>query len=351
MTVLKAYRRAVHDEPYVLAAKGAAPRLDQDKRRSWPPAHADVLYAQLSKLDVASSIENEETGAVVNATFIQDSDIFTTVVPLLACDIYRPFIATGMITSLGGLVPQTSQIAEEALLQFLSDDKTAIARGFSEDLVAVLRKTEVSDKNPEARRLLPSLLKAISVLMSHNRVPEDLGDDILRRVMDTIENSNDPARLRNAVLVFNGLLAWRSLRREALSKVLLCLGHTFPFVRQATANALYIRFLEESEFEVPAGGGSSAIALTNEQVDNVCEQLTVTPWTSGEDSEDIQAVTEVLRSMYSTFGLKVPTSGRSILAPKIEGTKNAQAGNGNMPGDKYGYAQFIHDLTGQDHNF
>jgi len=83
-------------------------------------------------------------------------------------------------------------------------------------------------------------------------------------------------------------------------------------VRQATAQALYIRLLEETgEFDLRSNDGSGSV-IPSSMLSEVQELISITPW--GTDNDEVLAA--ALREVYAKLGVGLPTGGRSILAPK-----------------------------------
>mmetsp|Transcript_15925 Transcript_15925/g.26381 ORF Transcript_15925/g.26381 Transcript_15925/m.26381 type:complete len:133 (-) Transcript_15925:74-472(-) len=112
-----------------------------------------------------------------------------------------------------------------------------------------------------------------------------------------------------------------------MSSLLQFLGYSFPTIRQATAQALYIRLLEEQgDFDLsldasPEGetakeglaeSATSSALIPAAAVAEVLELISVTPW--GTDNEE--ALATALRQVYALLRFDLPSGGRSILAPK-----------------------------------
>merc|ERR1712046_389896 len=100
-------------------------------------------------------------------------------------------------------------------------------------------------------------------------------------------------------------------------------GYSFPVIRQGTAQALYIRLLEEQEdFDLTGVPTVNTEGVVTEEaaeviipattVASVLELISITPW--GTDNEESLAAS--LREVYLQLKFDLPTGGRSILAPK-----------------------------------
>ena len=72
-------------------------------------------------------------------------------------------------------------------------------------------------------------------------LPADRGLELFERCEQAVRSSKDLTRLRCSVAVFVHLMRFPTVRRGALEVLLQFLGYSFPTVRQATAQALYIR--------------------------------------------------------------------------------------------------------------
>lgn len=324
-----AYRRVCHGENYHAAAPGSELATESSSTdrplQAWPFDSAEVLQAALR--DAREVSTDEAVDATDERLADRSAAIFDSLVPLLSRSTYRPALTLGIVVSMGGLTEYTAKGAKQALLQYLQESGEGEPRASAVcgEVNEIFDRIGISDAEPEAKRLLAPLFTTTGVLLAQSLFPEALAPDLLERAMAAVRSSRDIARLRASIPVFVGLLCWPgAVRRKAMSVLLQFLGYSFPTVRQATAQALYIRLLEESgEMDFRAGdaeackvgaepGTEPGQVVSAAALAEVSELISVTPW--GTDNEEVLAT--ALRETYGKLGFQLPTSGRSILAPK-----------------------------------
>lgn len=252
--------------------------------------------------------------------------IFESLVPLLLCEVYRPAIVRGLVVSVGGITESTAKGGRKALFHFLQENNGDC---ICNELLRLFESTSVKDSDSEAKRILASLFNFVGILLAQGLFPAHLASSLLDKSFAAVRSSRDVGRLKAAIAVFIGLLRWpRSTRRKAFIVLLQFLGTSFPVIRQATAQALYIRLLEEQEdFDltgVPTANSDGAVAeevaeviIPAATIASVLELISVTPW--GTDNEESLAAS--LREVYLQLKFDLPTGGRSILAPKKQEKK------------------------------
>lgn len=240
--------------------------------------------------------------------------IFDALVPLLGCEAYRSAICFGLVVSVGGITEHIARDAQRALLRYLQEDGATEARGdeIALELLKIFEQVGTKDSNKEARRMVVPLLGTAGVLLAEGCFPESRAEALLQRVLAAVRSSKDISRLRASVAVLVGLLRWPgSVRRQALNALLEFLGYSFPTVRQATAQSLYIRLLEEDS-DLDLSDGALAHSVLAARVAEVSELLMSTPWSTDNEEALVSALCEVYRKM----GLELPEGGRSMVAPK-----------------------------------
>mmetsp|Transcript_122454 Transcript_122454/g.357517 ORF Transcript_122454/g.357517 Transcript_122454/m.357517 type:complete len:1379 (+) Transcript_122454:75-4211(+) len=375
-----AYQRVCHGEQY----DHLAPREAWSDRLTgpgecppglaWPPAHLGALTSALSKVPCAAMAagrtQGDEVGvpeAPADAKAEHEDErsvaVFDAIAPMLTYEEYRGAILMGLVVSMGGITESTTKNAKKVLLQFLQEDGASATEGSSsetkearrvkvcEGLLQIFTRVGTGDGDAEAKRLLIPLLNTIGILLAQDCFPQALAATLQERALDVVRSSRDIGRLRASTAVFVGLLRWPGgVRRRSLSVLLQLLGYSFPVVRQSTAQALYIRLLEE-EGDLDLTGDVQEAPQSTPQLDSsqagsevltptparaepsppggvvaasvlgeVLELITVTPW--GTDNEEV--LVKALREVYSTLGFELPTSGRSLLAPKKGKTDRRQ---------------------------
>eukprot|EP00930_Biecheleria_cincta_P049645 TRINITY_DN34848_c0_g1_i1.p1 TRINITY_DN34848_c0_g1~~TRINITY_DN34848_c0_g1_i1.p1 ORF type:complete len:724 (-),score=152.78 TRINITY_DN34848_c0_g1_i1:27-2084(-) len=329
-----AYRRVCHSEAYdaiAISEEAGTASPANTPRGSWPPAHIDHLVSALGQpLAPAPTGENLDCFAASSSTKAdRHGFVFDALVPLLAHEEYRPALVMGLVVSVGGLTEHTAKDAKRALLRHLNN-RDGAANEVCNELLNTFDCAGVRDSEPEARRLLAPVLNTVGILLAQEAVPQEFARPFYDKAMRAVKTSRDIGRLRAAIAVFIGLLKWPGMvRRKSMSMLLQFLGTSFPTVRQGTAQALYIRLLEEEgDFDVSDGDEATAAFVppprAEAEVDGrpgvvaasalaeVLELLSVTPW--GTDNDE--ALTSALREVYGKLHFDIPTGGRSILAPK-----------------------------------
>lgn len=292
---------------------------------AWPPECISLLAAALRE---ARGVGDGDTPPVTEGASLtaeaaaaeklqadRSAAVFDALVPLLAIPAYRPAIALGLVVSMGGITEYTAKGAKRALLQYLQDPSQGSARctDFAGELLRIFERVGVRDADSEAKRLLAALFATTGILLSQDCFPADLAPTLLERALAASRSSRDITRLRASIAVFVGLLRWSGqVRRKAMGVLLQFLGYSFPIVRQATAQALYIRLLEEAgDFDLRCEDGIGS-EVPSDTLTEVLELISITPWST--DNEEVLA--QALREVYQKFAMELPTAGRSILAPK-----------------------------------
>lgn len=321
-----AYRRVCHGESYIAteAATKEAPDLfsvppaseKPGSVQAWPPDGADRLQRALNDAGEIAIVSAESTDE--RLAIDRSAAIFDALVPMLSCAAYRPALTLGFVVSVGCITEYTAKGAKKALLRFLqeSPEEGEAPRGnaICSEMLHIFDVVGVRDAEPEAKRVLAPLLTTVGVLLAQGFFPEELAPDALERATAAVKTSRDITRLRSSIPVFVGLMRWPgAVRRKALGVLLQFLGFSFPVVRQATAQAFYIRLLEESgDFDLSDGSGAGEKPIPETVVAEVLELVTVTPWST--DNEE--ALSAALREVYAKLGFELPTGGRSMLAPR-----------------------------------
>lgn len=315
-----AHRRVCHGESYRAEAGATAPGTPG---AAWPPSGLEALASALGGLEAESGespepVLGDASGAAAMAEKCRadrSAAIFDALVPLLDEAEYRTPLVTGLVVSIGGITEYTAKGAKRALLAFLQEggDEAGRPVAVGTELLRIFERVGVKDSDDEAKRLLSPLFVTVGVLLAQGCFPASLASTLGESAAFAVRTSRDISRLRASVSVFIGLLRWPgSGRRRAMDTLLQLLGYSFPTVRQATAQALYIRLIEEAgDFDLCSDdGGGSVVPLA--VLAETQELISVTPW--GTDNE--QALTGALREVYTKLQLDLPTGGRSILAPK-----------------------------------
>jgi len=278
--------------------------------------------------------------------------IFDALAQLLHFKEYRPALMPGFVTSAGGVTEHTSKAAQRALLHQLREAEDKEGGGKSEfatdvcsEILCILQRIGVRDQDPEVKRVLTPVLNTTGLLLANGIFPALLAPTLLESTSKAVRKSGDIGRLRASVAVFIGLLKWPGqLRRQTLSALLQLLGCSFPVVRQATAQAFYIRLLEEDEGGLdlsqevagaaesaavqpfdPPGRGNNTMgepvceemteakpALAGEALAETLELLSTTPW--GTDSNEV--LTEALGRVHLHLGIVMPADVYSSVGPK-----------------------------------
>jgi len=261
-----AQRRACNLEAYdPVSLSSTAKTLDVEVgSAAWPPAHAEALrQAILGNVTSASSMTDKPDGEdKEDDSMAQDVDnncdrfaVFDTFVPFLGYEVYRPAIVRGLVVSIGGITESTSKNGRNALYAYAQQNSS---EQLCEEILRLFEQTPMKDVEPEARRFVAPLLQTAGLLLAQDMFPAAFAQSLHEKAFAAVRSSKDLVRLKASIAVFVGLLRWTGpVRRKALAVCLQFLGYSFPVVRQATAQALYIRLLaEDADFDLsPAPEG------------------------------------------------------------------------------------------------
>jgi hypothetical protein len=233
------------------ALKQSAERLDrlrasatQAARRLAKRCHADAIFALLPEDAKAWS---------------DPATAFPEAEPLLGLqsELWRD-VADGLTCSAGGPGDAVGKNARSALA---SRAKRG-AKGGPHAARALSAALEPLRRRPRDGRDAPSALRALEQLFQASAVGEegdncdkdckkllDVAREALSRTRSELKGSSDVGKLCIGASVLAHLAAQPSLRSEALKALAPYLGHKYPKVRRAAADALYLRLLPLAEEE------------------------------------------------------------------------------------------------------
>eukprot|EP00435_Cladocopium_sp_Y103_P064862 s61_g26.t1 len=351
-----AYQRVLHGEAYdAVSLADSLAVVEVSSSSTWPPSEIEMisgclaksrettLIAEPTKADakhrliwalgrIRKSIKIDYcilSGSIKHVNDLQaahDAAVFDALTPLIATPTYRPALLKGIVVSVGGITEHTAKDpwtslgdAKRALLRQLNTD--AARSEVCSELVHLFDTTSLKDSDPEAKRFMAPLLNTVGILLAQDgdAVPQQFAAAFLQRAVAAVKQSRDVTRLRSSIAVFVGIMRWREVKRKALEMLLQFLGYSFPTVRQATAQALYIRFLEEDGDMELVGEAASPVPSSN--LSEISELVSLTPWAT-DDTETLQ---RALKTIYEKLNLELPQAGRSILVPKKIGEERREA--------------------------
>ena len=307
-----AYRRVLHGEAYdavSLAVSSAVGQSAASASSTWPPAEIEVISKCLETSRIETTPMAEPTKADLQAD--RNAAVFDALAPLIGTATYRSALLKGIVVSVGGITEHTAKDAKRALLRQVFHSDTARHEVCS-DLLLFCERINVKDSDSEAKRFLAPLMNTLGILMAQDAVPPEFARKMLQCTVAAVQQSRDVTRLRSSINVFVGLMRWLEVRCESLEMLLQFLGYSFPTVRQATAQALYIRFLEEEGHLDLSKAPEAPHLVSSEDLHSISELLSLTPWATDE-TETLQVA---LKDIYEKLKLELPQGGRSILVPK-----------------------------------
>ena len=177
--------------------------------------------------------------------------------PLFDSQTYSLQILKGLVTSSGGLTESTLKASSKTLFQYLSKMKGNAAQksGFIGKLKTVFQNSLKDD------RVTVPLMKTIEMILETDYLSEDeLSPDLMEihaLCVQECNKSKNIVKLMASVGVFANMLSYKDkeLCTKAIRSLLFLLYHTFPKVRDTTAQKLYTSLLalEEYEYVVPGG--------------------------------------------------------------------------------------------------
>jgi hypothetical protein len=261
-----------------------------------------------SKLD-ANAIAKNKISTLNTSSFLAEKAMSTTsdslfhnCMPLLHLSLYRKFILSGLVISIGGLTESTVRNSADAIVAYITEhaeerigavasslspeskdassasnsaasieisaNKLSLSEAIAQDLLWILN---VYKGDP---RVIIPVFKSLDILLSQmcfsNLTADisDFGQLLYLRIRGEIAKSTNVNKIMAAVNVLLGLLQLgEPLNKQSLSVLVMLLAHPFPKVRRVTAENLYTRLQAEEE--------SLGIQDTFEQVMNV---IMDTPW-------------------------------------------------------------------------
>ena len=219
--------------------------------------------------------------------------VFDQILPFFESEAYSLAIFKGLVTSSGGLTESTLKASSKTLFKYLSDMKGNVdsKSRFLNKLITIF------EQNLKDERVTIPLMKTIEMLLESDYLSEnELCADLKRVHALTVQEcskSKNIVKLMGSVGVFTNMLSFKDqeLCIKALRSLLFLLFHTFPKVRDTTAQKLYTSLLSLEEYELIVPDGEEAY-------DEAIDMISDTDWS---------LPTKVLREQcqakfYSYFG-------------------------------------------------
>ncbi|CAD7937708.1 unnamed protein product [Amoebophrya sp. A25] len=317
-----------------------------------------------------AEIEADATMTAVSKTVLQEDAaqledecglfLFRRLACLLELEDFRSSLLKGLVCSVGGVTESTAKASAAALLDY---GETSVLR---RDGVAATLNT-LSEARDE--RLVLPILNVQGLLLQKLQYPDGSEAERLFQNTYTLIHSKqfrgNIAVLRSALTVFLGLghFEHSPVRRKALRVALQLLGHRFPKLREATAQALYLTLQQQTgadlayweeleKKDAPAETNCTSAGqaeqkssdelletrIPSAEIETACELLVATAWMGEEGVEDA-----VLR-IHDLLRLPRPKS-------TMIGTKAAKAANKGgianatlVKNEVQGYAQLVREF-------
>lgn len=204
-------------------------------------------------------------------------------------------VADGMSCSAGGPGGEVCKAAVKAL--------EAVARKGPNGSVRALRATfEPALRRPMDIRSGQSTLRAAERLMDTGAVNlggsdegQSTAEALVTLVRSQVRGSGDVTKLCAGGSVLAHLAHWEATRRQAVKAMGPLLGHRFPKVRRAAADALYLRLLPLAEEEEEEGGDSGGACSQAVEALEQCE------W-----ERDVKVAREARDTLCDALGVERP---------------------------------------------
>ena len=222
--------------------------------------------------------------------------VFDQIAPFFDSETYSLAIMKGLVTSSGGLTESTLKASSKTLFKYLSDMKGNVGRKsqFLNKLITIY------EQNLKDERVTIPLMKTIEMLLESDYLSDnELSPDLKKVHALTVQECNKTkniVKLMGSVGVFTNMLSFndQELCVKALRSLLFLLYHTFPKVRDTTAQKLYTALLSLEEYELIVPGGE-------DDYDAAIDMISETDWS---------LPTKVLRettqaTFYAYFGQQV----------------------------------------------
>ena len=212
--------------------------------------------AATADADAAAAAAAEASAAAASSSVKESSDFlaphtcFPRTARFLECAPFRRQSLLGLSISAGGITESTTKAASAALLAHLRAQPADLLAAFGDDLVSLM-----AEHSATPRVFLP-LMRTTQALLESRLLEAVLGDgadgDLVTRLIRHVQpasRSKDVPTLLVALHVLVLLLprAAGAARTDVLRTVVLLLGHRFPKVRKAAADALYVHLITYSD--------------------------------------------------------------------------------------------------------
>ncbi|KAJ3289980.1 hypothetical protein HDU79_003644 [Rhizoclosmatium sp. JEL0117] len=215
------------------------------------------------------AVQESESGEL---NWLNTADVYPRMVKLLAVDEFRDDLMVGLVVSVGGISESLVRFSTSSFVEFVNalplksqllDTSLLSLQTMLKDFTALFSKPSyIKD------RISVSLIEVTDVLIGCGAVARVVADSdewisTVSNLFDVVKKEvfkcKDVKKVLAAIKVFIGLaalsgVAAKSIRQKALTQLVVYLTHTYPRVRRASSEGLYIALTtcgeeEQAEFE------------------------------------------------------------------------------------------------------
>lgn len=203
-------------------------------------------------------------------------DVFPRLVPLLQFPAYRIYVMSGLVVSIGGLGDSLGKISLNCLLDFLQGDGSCKPSGESSDdgmnwlgtiIVSIIKAYAGIDRVIIPAFKTVDLLFGKGVFSYIQTMEPGCALDIMASVKNELKGSKDVVKIMSGINVLAHLASLPgSVGVEAISELLVLLGHRYPKVRKTCAEQFYLLLVQKGEELLNSNDLDSAQELVSETI-------------------------------------------------------------------------------------
>ncbi|KAJ3074663.1 hypothetical protein HDU98_010659, partial [Podochytrium sp. JEL0797] len=270
----------------------------------------------LEGVDLGISVEAREAVEVAVAgdvNWLNTAEVYPRMVPLLRFSEFRDDLLVGLVVSVGGMSESLVKFSTLSFVAFVNglsgeEGEGLTVQRFLRDFTSVFAKPAgIRD------RISVSLIEVTDVLVGCGAVarvleaPQGLKEveGLFDAVKKEVVRCKDVKKVLAAIKVFTGFAtlsgeAATNVRSKALTQLVVYLTHTFPRVRRATSEGLYIALTT---------CGDEEQAGYEEFIDQMEDILLATNW-----DEPVAQLKDARAKMAGWLGVKLPVVVKKAVA-------------------------------------
>ncbi|KAI8620187.1 tubulin folding cofactor D C terminal-domain-containing protein [Chytriomyces sp. MP71] len=223
----------------------------------------DLGLAESSRADLRKALDGSSTG---DLNWLNTATVYPRMVSLLKIDELRQDLLLGLVVSVGGISESLVRYSTYSFTEFVNSLPTMKESATSKvhpsleslisDFVSMFsRPAYIKD------RISVSLIEVTDVLIGCGAVAKIVEDDMdgVNKLFDAVKREvfkcRDVKKLLAAIKVFIGMATLpgtgaSQVRQKALTQLVIYLAHTYPRVRRASSEGLYVALTTGSEGEM-----------------------------------------------------------------------------------------------------